>query len=479
RPRLARPGSTSDAGRDDRSGAPREQPTPPVPAEDVGDALGEGVDWHVALDAIRSVESANDPHRAAWPHVQTLAGHAHANLAAGEPGPIAVALEALIRDPMGETPFVRGALLLAIGGAYPAPARHNLAGEVLAQQTPDSPNELARAAWLVMGMSAGPGVDLARFKPLHSKTRRGLWPVSVRGASAEGVLDRALAQLQPTALYGAGDAPGARPTEGWAAQGTLTREVIVLAHLAWPARSPGPIRNNLLEWAVGTDMSHACIWSLCLAARDDDGLAETLRDLLETLDPSSSEGTLLAELLAGLAHRGDLVFDLYEARLTPLEMEQDIDAYMSKLNAIFALGAMIESENSEVAGRASDLLAEVALNPGRSDDVRRLTLVQLAVSSPVLAGDLMETILISPESAAMRRTAATLARSEPAATQQRMRDAMMDSFRAELPLEVRESYVHALIALGGDDTTAFLRNITGTEQFSRRVREELEQYLSL
>jgi len=435
-------------------------------------------DWNASLAAIRAAGTNDDPHRTAWRHVQALGRHARADLDGDDPGPVAVALEALLRDSTGETPFVRGALLLALAHAHPAPAGRILADEFLAKGPGDPRDELARAAWLATARSDGAGVDLGEFERHHSKTRRTVWPVTVRSATSDDMVDEVLAQLHPTILYGVGESAQSRAADDWAADGTLTRETIVLAHLAGAAQQPGPIRDKLFEWAVESDMSHACIWSLCLAARTDDGLALALRDLLSTMDLSSSEGALLAELLAGLARRGDLVFDTLTSQLIPLEADEDIGAYMAKLNAIFALGAMIESGESALVERAIDLLVEIALTPGRSDRLRRVSLVQIAVSAPELTGDVLEAILVSPESASMRRMAALLTRTEPAATRQRMRDALMNSFSDDLTDDVRESYIRALIALGGDDATAFLRNLSATESLSAKVREELDALLA-
>ena len=436
----------------------------------------EAEDWRALLDRIRSAGAAENPHREAWPHVRTLAERTRADEADGSPERIAQELDTLLRDPLAEGAFVRGAILLALGIAHPEDSARSLAGPFL----DEPPGEVARAAWLVVGLTGGngegAGIDLGGFENYHSRTGLTIWPVTVpvarRDAAAD--LELALERLLPPKLY----LPDGRPLGTGTAQveqGVLTRETIVLALLAGGAREPGTVRDWLFEWAGGSDMSHACVWSLCLAARDDLDLALALRDLLFQL--GLPDGSLLADLLSGMAGRGDLVFDMVAMELG-LADEGQVVSYVRKVNALNVLGEIMKSRDAAAAARATDVVIDVALDGSRSEDLRFVTLVLLSVSNPARVGDAIEPILIGPESGKVREMAAKLADGVPVEQQQRMRDVLMNTYDPDASARIRETYVRSLLSLGGDDARAFLRGVVGSEGLSDEVRALLNDYLS-
>ncbi len=431
--------------------------------------------WELLLEKIRVASSAKRPHKTAWPHVQGLAAMLRSEAKGRDQSFLAPELEALLKDPLQESGFVRGALLMSLGLAYSEDSARSLAEAYIK----DASGELQRSAWLVSHLARdADGIDLTDFTSLESSVYlASIWPVEVAAKPGAGALERAIAELTPTDLYSRGTPSDGTPADEWASEGKLTRETIVLALLSGGASEPGLVRDQLLEWVPGTDMSHACIWSLCRAAKDDYDLALALRNQLLTLDLNSAEGRLLAKLLAGMAGQGDLVFGLLESALNPSDPKATDRVSMAEYGALFALGELLKSEDAKLSDRAAQFLINLALEPGRSDTLRSVTLGQFAAIAPERLPDALLLVLASPDTDDVKKMAAILTKFMPAAQHDQMRNVLMDTFSSDLSSNVQQNYVNALMSLGGPQSTNFLANLANFAEIDAALKQQILDFL--
>lgn len=448
------PESSGDEGTQDAAAAP-----------DLGDLL----------EAIRAAEAALEPHVVAWPAVQELGSLVAASRDA-EHG-IHEELEVIARGT--ETDFVRGAVLFALGLGLPKSEARRLVEPYIE----GPPGEVARAAWLVLafargGAGGGPGsLDLSGFDTVASRVNREIWPVVlpfVGDEAADEAIELAIAHLSPARKFLDASESLELP-EGWREEGVLTREVILLSTLAVPGQQPGVARDWLMKWITNSDMERASLWSLCMAARTDDALASELRSLLLTLDMFSLQGRAVAQMLGGVADRGDLILSMLLTELNTndagdprLDLAQNVDA-------LIAIGEMLGSSNETLAKQALDPLVTLAIDPTRAEDLRMLTLAQLSVAHPEKVGDAIELILISQDTSSAREWAANFATSVPADQQERMRDLLIQSFDYGTDASGLES-LKSLAYLGGPKVEAFFASLAGKDELGAESQAVIEEF---
>jgi len=429
------------------------------------------------LAAIRSAENQADPHAVAWPFVEQLAALVTARSKQG--ASIADDLAAELHG--SETAFVRGAVLLALGLSLPNERALALAEPLILEP----PGELARAAWLVLTLAQAPpdqtgkSLNLASFDRLASRTRGDIWPVELPSVSPDAAavsLERALSHLTPPAFYL--DALKHQDlSESESSEGVLTREVILLATLAVPGQEPGPAQDMLLKWMSRSDMDHACIWSLCVAARDDDGLANRLHSLLLSLDLFSDPGRTLSQMLGGVADRGDLLLDLLLNEIGTNETGDPTFDLMENVDVLFAIGEILNSKNETLADQALEALVDLTLDAEQSPDLRSLTLAQLSVARPERVSQAIELILISQDQTQTREWAAALATSVPVDQQERMRSLLIDTFDYGTATSKTDS-IKSLAYFGGDKVLAFFTSITGNAKLEPKAQAMIDEFLS-
>lgn len=440
-----------------------------------GGPRGEALDPGDLLKAIRAAEATLEPHVVAWPAVQELGSLVASSRDEGNG--VQEDLEVIARGP--ETEFVRGAVLLALGLGLPK----NEARRIAEPFIEGPPGEVARAAWLVLALargmeSGGAGsLDLAGFDTIASRVNREIWPVTLPAVSAESAseaIELAVAYLSPARAVLDAPVNPERP-EGWREEGVLTREVILLSTLAVPGQAPGPARDWLMKWISDSDMERACLWSLCMAARTDDALANELRSLLLTMDLFSLQGRAVAQMLGGVADRGDLVLGMLLTELNTndagdprLDLAQNVDA-------LIAIGEMLDSSNEVLGKQALDALVDLAIDPERSEDLRMLTLAQLSVARPEKVGDAIELILISQDTSSAREWAANFATSVPVDQQERMRDLLIQSFDFGTDASKLES-LKSLAYLGGPKVEDFFASLAGEDGLSDESKAVMAQF---
>ena len=212
-----------------------------------------------------------------------------------------------------------------------------------------------------------------------------------------------------------------------------------------------------------------------MAARSDDALANELRSLLLTMDLFSLQGRAVAQMLGGVADRGDLVLGMLLTELNTndagdprLDLAQNVDA-------LIAIGEMLGSSNEVLGKQALDALVDLAIDPERSEELRMLTLAQLSVARPEKVGDAIELILISQDTSSAREWAASFATSVPVDQQERMRDLLIQSFDFGTPASELES-LKSLAYLGGPKVEAFFASLAGKDGLSDESKAVMTQF---
>jgi len=437
--------------------------------------------YSLLLDSIRKAAEGDEPHHAAWPHVQALTNMVTDDLSGAELPAVRLGLDAVLRASATESEFVRAAVLMALGMALPKIEAEGLANEFVL----GTPGELARSAWFILAvrqLTAGSdpgGVDLGMFTRFDSQVSLETWPIVIPYPEDSSLMELGLRQLTSARIDRESKNDDSPKSSLLLRQKMAGWEVIVLTAFAVRAQKPGQARDMLLQWMWDSDMRRVCIWSLCLAAKSDRELAATLRDHLLSLGVNSDAGKYLAGQLGGLAGRGDLVFEMLQAELLgPSESEGLLKQYKDA-HAVFALGEMLASGQEELGEQATELLIEVASSPTVLDSVRTLALVELANARPDRIGDGIELVLISEAGGGPRQVAALLARTVQVGDQQRMRDLLIASYSwGEVNSDIHEAYVISLMFFGGADSDSFLRGVPLGDIVDPTLARSLELYLS-
>ncbi|MFT5285793.1 MAG: hypothetical protein ACI8TQ_001961 [Planctomycetota bacterium] len=437
---------------------------------------GARADWGDLLDGIRRASRTATPHDIAWPLVQELASVVRTEPSDEEPGAIAVELDTLLADPNGEQSFVRAAILLILGQSLSRSSSRELAMQFLDEE----PGELARAAWWVLNLSGNgePGLALHvdGFGPMYSRSDLYSWPLVVQTIADPQDLSRALSALQPALFYLASAPPNL--TEAEIAQAVLTRETLVISQLGTSVGTAGHVRDQVLEWARSSDMSHACMWVLCHAALNDEELASSLGRLAVELGISTNEGVFLMELLARVGLPGVALAALNESTLA-VTAGPGAFSYLAGVYTLGVLGAIIDSGDVDLAKEATDRIIEMALNVEATEDLRNFSLVELGAADSSRVIDALGPILSRGDSPPrLLSYAANIARTVPQDQHEQMKQILLNSYDVSLPQNVQQAYVRSLMKFGGDDARQFLQDVYGANTLGPEILAEVEAFLA-